>query len=494
MKTKVLLSLLLIVPVIALYFSKTGAEEDKIIENTVVQPDSFLIGSTANGSYKDYAGYKKANMNLWHVYEGGSDVIGGKWYPAGWVNIGAPNDRLFSDSSQYIGDVKNILLTNAENGLTSNMMRPKIEYLSYGQHSDYQCEVLPEDPVNNATDWFYSYRFHETGRDSVDNQPTNVRICEVNNPNHQAGYVVRGLKANRELCNEDDLRINTDHIYDWYFMPKIKIPQGLSNNTPVCRIDVVSWDSVVLKSWDLTAGSFKDGYGNYSGDYIKEFNLLNQGYEPMTIKVSENLLFNPNKHGWTDVNANCKFDIRVYWYKQCDMWIDYVRVENEVAYILLTDSLSNLHNTYLHWIQQEAQQIGGYSAGAPHVFYIEEVEYNNFPCIKYVDSVIKSYNSNMSLVCVPYLAAPPMNGGNWYSFNKEKIKSVYQYLELREFYMSYYPLHGNYCSLDKCGVPSYIPNTFQTCVYNDCEYDLPHGYPDTENRDAKSAQDNKVTK
>jgi len=469
MKTKILISLFFILPVVVFYFSQPDAKEtDYTAFNSSVQPDSFLIGSTANGSYQDYAGYKKANMNLWHIYEGGSDVIGGKWYPAGWVNIGAPNDRLFSDSSQYIGDVQNILRTNADNGLTSNMMRPKIEYLSYGQHSDYQCEVLPEDPVNNATDWFYSYREHGPGNDVDDNQPTKVRLCEVNDPNHQAGYVVRNLKANRELCNEDDLRVNTDHIYDWYFLPQIKIPQGLNNNTQVCRIDVVSWEDEVLKSWELTAGSFLDSNLSYSGEYIHEFNLRNLGYEPMTINVSENLLFNPNKHGWTDVNTNCKFDIRVYWYKQCDMWIDYIRVENEVAYELFKGNHDD-------WIGLEARQVGGYAAGAPHKFYIEEVEYNSFPCIKYVNEKIKQYNPNMSLVCVPYLAAPPMNGGVWYNFNKEKIKSVYQYLGMTEFYMSYYPLHGNYCSLNNYGVPSYIPNTFPNCVYNNCEYDLRYG-------------------
>jgi hypothetical protein len=474
MNIKVVISLFFVLSVIVLYFSQPGAKETNYTNiNTVGQSDSFLIGSTANGSYMDYAGYKKANMNLWHVYEGRGALVGNKLYPGGWIDIGAPNDSCISDTSRYISQVKNILFTNAQNGLTSNMQRPKIEYLVYGQHSDYQAEIISEDTVNYATDWFYSYSNHETGRDTTDNQETLVRFCDANDATQNAGYVVKNLKANRELCNEDDFRINTDHIYDWYFMPKIKIPQGLNDNTQVCRIEVYSWEGgSPIKTWELTAGNFKDENGYYSGDYIQKFKLRqNGGYEPMTIKVDDNLQFNPNKKPWYDVGLNCQFDIRVHWYKQCNMWLDYIRVENEIAYTLLTDTLSNLHDKYLGWIHAEAREVGGYAAGAPHKFYIEEIEYNSFPCVRYVNQKIQEYQSNMSLMCVPYMSIPPLNG-LWKDFNDVKIKNVYSYLGVKEIVTSPYPLHGEKYLYGNWQLHSYVPNTLPI----NHAYDLTQGF------------------
>jgi hypothetical protein len=353
MNIKVVISLFFVLSVIVLYFSQPGAKETNYTNiNTVGQSDSFLIGSTANGSYKDYAGYKKASMNLWHIYEGGWEQIGNKVYPTGWINIGASTDHLFTDILQYVDSVKNILHTNAQNGLTSNMQRPKIQYLCYGQHSDYQAEIIPEDPLK---DWFYSYANHETNsHDITDNQETPVRFCDASDPTQNAGYVVSGLKANRELCNEGEMSVLTDHIYDWYFMPKIRIPQGLNDNTQVCRIEVIGWDNNLVQSWELTAGNFLDNNNNYYGQYIDKFNLLHHGYEPLKILSDSAYKFNLNKKPWSDVNLNCQFDIRVHWYKQCNMWLDYIRVENDVAYELFQGHHDD-------WIQAEAQQVGGYT-------------------------------------------------------------------------------------------------------------------------------------
>jgi len=438
----------------------------KLNKNTYINPDPkpFLIGSVANGSYNDYSAYSKANMNLWHIYTGytGGGTPGVPRYPLGWNNLLNINtDLLQNDVWQYSGAVTQKLIENANHGMYSYMMRPKIEYACYGQRSDYQCESIPRpsNPENDITDWFYSYDSNKTGSNIDDGQQTLVRFCEMNDSKSSAGYVVKNLRTNREQCNTFVTNMTQDAIFDWYIMPKIRIPQGISNNTRVCRIDIIGWENNPVISFELTGFSFQDSNYQYNGEYIDKFKQTPDGNrEPLIIPVGETIHFNPLNKNWTATgNDDCHFDIRVYWYKECNMWIDYVRVENDIAYNLFNGNLDP-------WITQETRAICG-AAGNPYKFYIEEVEYNTLSCIRYVNELIQATNPKMSVICVPYLCVPAMNSG-WINFCKEKSKMVYEYARLKEYYYSAYPLHGDRFSVNGYGVHSYIPNTFPNCEYN----------------------------
>ena len=460
MKRKLIISAIVWLTIAAFYLTKSNEKANtETVSNTGSNSIPFLIGSPDNGAYKDFFGYSKASMNLWITYSQ-YDRVGGRVKPIGWVHLGATNDLLLNEIGEYAGQVQSILDTNANHGMFSYMMRPKIEYLCYGQKSDYQCEPMDRD-YTNLTDWFYSYDSSKTGEPIKDNQSTKVMFCGMDNPNHSAGYVVKNLKTNRELCSRVITNLTQDNVFEWYILPKIKIPQNTNDNARVCRIEIVNWGDTIIKTYEIMASHYKF-HNSYSGNYIDEFNRSGNGYEPLKLSLSESQLINSGGFGWTDLSKYCHFDIRVYWYKECNMWIDYVRVENDIAYDLYK-------GIYDNWIQQEAQQIGGYASGKPYKFYIEEVEYNHLPCIKYVNDIIKQSQSNMSVVCVPYLCVPPINSG-WINFEYDKIRQVYQNTGLTEFYMSYYPLHGNYYSERIYNTPSNIPNTFQNC-----DYDLPKG-------------------
>ncbi|MDD5363688.1 MAG: hypothetical protein PHN88_16310, partial [Ignavibacteria bacterium] len=463
MKTKLIISLLIWFVISAFLFN--SSDRTNINGNnqnpTVFSGDKlFIIGSVANGSYNDYSGFLEANLNTWHRYSTyEKDQTNHYLYPIGWNSL----DIISNPINVYKQSILDKMDINASYNLYTYLMRPKIEYLCYGQHSVYQCEPLAEDPDNNATDWFYSYYDHETGAPVQDGGRT-VMYCSVNNDNHNEGYVVKNLKSNRELCNRVVTNLTQDNMYDWYILPAIKVPQDIGDETRVCRIEIIGWNGNTVSTMELKGKNFKvQNY--YSGDYQEEFNFNTGSYLPFKITAEEAENFNPDEQGWWKIELDCQFDIRVKWYKETDMWIDYVKVENKMAY----DLLKGGHDD---WIQEEAEAFGIYTQGKPYKFYVEEVEYNNLPCISYVNSKLSSYGQ--SVLCVPYLNIPPMNN-RWIDFKTPKKASVYSNTGLTEIFSSYYPLNAHKFSIHNFGKPSYVPNTFEGYSYDMTQGKL--GYP-----------------
>jgi hypothetical protein len=414
MKIKLVLSVILVLSVALFFYSRSKAienEKQTPSVNTSNGPNEFLIGAFANGKFCDFSGMSPLNFNLWQRYLD-YKVVNGYRYPVGWN----AKDTLGAPYWDYMQSVKDTIKRNADNGYYSIMQRPKIYYLAYGQRSDYQCESMS----TSQTEWFHSYLTHQTGNDVPDSGDT-VKYCDVNSDN--AGYVVKDLIANREQCNFTWSDLYRDDSYDWYVEPRIRIPIGVGNNTPVCRIEIVNWEDSLVKTFELTGASFKNESGNYYGQYLDEFSrIAGNPYEPLTIKLSDSIKFNPHYHEWSDGNIPCHFDIRVYWYKQCNMWIDYVRMENNVAY----DLFKGNHDD---WIQWEAQYLGGYAEGKPFKFYADEMEYSHLPCVEYLNKKILQYSPNVSLTCVPYSAFNLLTrnrtgvGTEWISFSDEQKES-----------------------------------------------------------------------
>ncbi|MBK8552235.1 MAG: hypothetical protein IPL53_14700 [Ignavibacteria bacterium] len=97
--------------------------------------------------------------------------------------------------------------------------------------------------------------------------------------------------------------------------------------------------------------------------------------------------FNPNCEDLWD--TSCAVDFKVYWYGQCDMWIDYVRVDNEIAHDLFSNDLQNPQFVqYQNWLKWEADSIATLFPNAAYRFYIEEFEFNQIPCMEYVSRKI----------------------------------------------------------------------------------------------------------
>jgi hypothetical protein len=389
--------------------------------NRWISEGKYFIGginciNDCNTSYNnlDWLGFK-----LWHNYTGALfNNLTQKYEPyvawniQGWNCAGIGNDSLRTNVDRYSGAVKDKI-----DGICRNtpdrkllMSRPKIDWLCYGQRSDYRCVELSHLDQNL---WFYGFQsLGNVGadvQDNVDNVPRYVRYCQKTDPQTD-GMVVSRLKANTEQSRSNP-NGNYGNVWmgdsqsDWIIKPRIKVPLNFpitNSETPVCRITVISQNgSTILKEVVITGKYFGNSQNPYDGKYKEDgfyfpndtdLTILNQAWGNKYIHsargnrtLSEEL---------ADTNIN-RADIQVYWYGNCDMWIDYVRVDNDVASDLFSIDTGNIvHQRYIKWINDEVIQVGLYpSSSNPAVmkYYLEYVEFNNLPCIRYVNDKLIQY-------------------------------------------------------------------------------------------------------
>ncbi len=371
--------------------------------------DEFLIGALDNGWDVSY-NYINSTLgfNVWHKY---CDVetISGKNYPTGWIHNGAQGDLLFTDET-YISQVQGVLDNINNHNMKALMHRPKLEYLCYGQRSDYQCEDIPaNDPY-----WFYSFQSpsHVGTSITTDEYPAgvfqNVRYCsDHDNPN--GGMVVSRLKANTEQCHtdvNDGSKFRWDSQCDWLIKPRIRADQDYINNhfnEPICRVDVYNQDGNKFKEVLIRARNFQDAQGHYDGYYHEEFNFdVPNGDSTLTYTgdwlgtdTEGKWVYKARGNNTNEQTVENHVDIQVYWYGSCDMWIDYVRVDNDAADMLLNPN-NQFYSRSQDWLLWEAQDVGDYGS-SPLEFYIELLEFNQIPCIAYVNEKLDSYSNGRHL-------------------------------------------------------------------------------------------------
>jgi hypothetical protein len=411
MKTKLVISALLGITAFAFILSSsTGSKA----VNPPPQPYSgnisseYLIGAMDCGIDRSFSYLNELKLNLWHRYLlldrlNDNNTRGWDWY-LGEQGV----DKLYTTNTQYSGVVTNRLeqnLNNTNNPMRTLMERPKIEQLAFGQRSDYQCEMNPE---NNDL-WFYAFNNHDVagqnGSDYRDNTQYGngqlVRRCAPDPyyaPEGQ-GYVIRRLRANVEQCNMMSPigQLPGDLAYGWYIKPSIRADKYFVDNhadEPICRIDVYNFDGDLIKSTDIRARNFKDENNYYDGKYHEEFNFdIPNGDSTLEFPQSQAINFNPNHGVWafnsrgtSESDGDDKMDIRVYWYGNCEMWLDYVRVDNDVADGLLGSERCGIYD---EWLMEAAR------SGYVNILAINpaEFELNNLPCLKYVEKKMKEYSN-----------------------------------------------------------------------------------------------------
>lgn len=345
-------------------------------------------------------GYKNLDIlgfSLWHKYLATANVNGKEYPYVLWYDNAITNDSLFTPVDNYAaalkGKVKDIYSHNNRRLLIS---RPKIDYLCYGQRSDYQCE-----PISKEDDlWFYAFNYHHPTAPVEIDSGSGVIHCRsfTENSNYdEAGYVVLGLRANTEQCKDEE-GWRGDAQSWWIIKPRIRIDSNVANNPVnynklICRVEVVNASGRLIKSFVLRVRNFLDSVTSYyKGNYKEVFNFNSDPENSQQIYGSwQDTL----KWGWIFAARGDssswfvnKSDIRVYWYGECDMWIDYVRVDNQVA----DDLFRGLYDTL--WIYKEVAAVFDSTSPAVMKYYLEYAEFNNLPCIGYVNRKVKEYSHN----------------------------------------------------------------------------------------------------
>lgn len=363
--------------------------------------NNFLIGSLHSGVDENFQNANDIGLNMWHLYTAlAYDTAMQRHVPGGW----RASDSLTADIGVYgAGITEKLDSIYNNNGMRSFLQRPKIEYLCYGQRSDYQCEDASH--VDGGL-FFYTFQSpNHVGADIQDNTVYGggqyVRYCQTipDNP-VTGGMVVSRLKCNTEQSEPagSNNQWQSDGECDWLIKPRIRIDSNFAHNfgnTMVCKVIILRSPGDTLKAVDIKAANFLkniNGLFFYNGQYLEEFFNLTD-----SLKIHGNWgnLYEFRSRGnWTTDSLNdstyrSKVDLQVYWYGACDMWIDYVRVDNDIADRLLNPKGINC-GQYDQWLRE--------AANFPYVSVLEinpaKFQLNNLPCLKYVEKKMKEYSNN----------------------------------------------------------------------------------------------------
>lgn len=275
------------------------------------------------------------------------------------------------------------------------MDRGKISLLAWSQRSDYQCE----ETLSDNDYWFYGYNthsdinMHDVTDSSQHGDGERVRRCypHPSGPEAAHGWIVKDLIANREQINRDWLYELNDSIGAWHIKPRIRIDPVFANdpgnfNVSVCKIIVLNFNGDTIHSSILKVANFKESFQNpYNGNYLEDY--YNLPLNDSNLIIQNGSLFNPDRNPIGE--QSCQVDFRVWYYGNCEMWIDRIRVENDVANRLLNGNDIQFNN-WLRWECNLAMENPDYIWN----FYIEEFEFNNLPSIKYVNEKIEDYTDN----------------------------------------------------------------------------------------------------
>jgi hypothetical protein len=411
------------------------------------QPIEFLIGAY-NMPSADYIDHNAGmNFNVWQNYIGMQELFRQgrlRMIPYGWnypiSGISCPGDSLYSHINTYKDDVNDVISMNNSAGLYSLMQRPKFLYLYSGQSSIYQCEELTDN------DYEGFYRFNEIPTAvSSEYLETEYNIkgrkCEIG-PNN-AGYVVSDVKLNDEFTQgSGQTEMYQDKYYDFFIKPRVKIPPNTSPEVEVFQIEVYGYDNNIVLNEIIKAEDFQNSSG-YNGEYRETFRLT----DPDFLRIDGALL----QHNPENANDTNYFDIRVKWLGHCDMWIDYVKVESDIA-----EQMFRPDNNFDIWINWESSNIG--STDGAFRFWCDEPNYNMLPCVKYVQDKIPGFNSNISTLMTTYACNPPADTS--YEHFKTKANSM----NMPEVSSASYPLKGD----------AKVPDNFSGYAYNTSEGKFGH--------------------
>jgi len=206
----------------------------------------------------------------------------------------------------------------------------------------------------------YGYKISETGQDEND---SNIRVkrCVIGRdlPNK---YIAKQLYENNEQTNVITRRDYSNAYYSdrkrigdnfrWYVKPRMRIDSAIANNPlnqdkKVVRVEIFNYDSIMLPPIDIKVENFLDiNFQYYNGNYIEMYNFKGcpQIY-PLSVLGDELATDNIDTSAYYTPRNLSRVDYRIYWYGEVDVWLDYVKLDDEWAHFLFTDPNDQLPRT-----------------------------------------------------------------------------------------------------------------------------------------------------
>lgn len=249
------------------------------------------------------------------------------------------------------GDSENSDGFNADNihkvqpdEISAKEKQRRIEYLLTGRSEKYESE----------TDFSASQTGSVIKDTSEFGKGAFVMHCKASED--KPGYVLKGVNTRSYQYSIQNAWMN-DTSHNWYIIPGIRIKRDLiypyvyekflsDAHLKICRLEVVNTEGTVVSETEYQVKHFCEKYEGdesriyYSGEYKEGFGCLfddPQGRKSYTVIPGQQL----NPAGLTD-KKNTGLDYRIYWYGNADIWIDYIRVENDLAKELPDGKYDNL--------------------------------------------------------------------------------------------------------------------------------------------------------
>ncbi|HEY5125275.1 MAG TPA: hypothetical protein VIK14_16210 [Ignavibacteria bacterium] len=374
----------------------------------------FYIGSNGGYLYPEYFFmYKELSYNTTVDWGFSGDNQAPNVYDANRIYGG-----FFEPLSFYISSVTNMLSKWSESTQSPASIffrSSKIDKPAFGQRSTYQVE---DSMLLFSRKPGYYYQISETGASGTDNWNGETVIGRHCIPGRDASnmYIAKKLFENNEQTNVitrrdysnayySDRKRTGDNFY-WYVKPRMRIDASFANNPAnrnkkVIRVEIYNYSGKLIQQTDVNVENFLNENNVYDGNY-KEMYKFNQPIYPLSVSGDDLAKDNIDTSAYYTPRELSRVDYRVYWYGEADVWLDYVRLDDEWAHFLFTDNenteQNNTANKYkfhskIHSEVQNLSNIPGFG-----YFYFDEFYYNNIPCIKEVLRLIKSYNPNTGIV------------------------------------------------------------------------------------------------
>jgi len=307
------------------------------------------------------------------------------------------------------------------NNLKTFTARQNIEKYCYGQRLEYEVSQSGSTTENNG----FSYQNVMPNTYTTDSGRSVLHARPWPQANNQsAGWLCNNIYENLQHTDLWDF-VQLDS-FAWHLKPMIRIDSNNFNNndtTKVVAIVTKSYDGSRIDSVIVRVNNFGNG-GIYKGQYVDKFSfplgidLLKTSGSPINGLGKGR---DPDSRLWKN---NCKVDFKIYWYGLVEVWFDKLTVDDDRANRLFNPGAETPIENF---IIQEANTLGSHHANI--AFFADEVVYSNIPCIKYVDSVLKSANpdSKLHTASTNYLNVRGMKNDNLgYSvyFQDVKLNSV----------------------------------------------------------------------
>jgi hypothetical protein len=262
----------------------------------------------------------------------------------------------------------------------------------------------------------FRYNYHWCGTNYPDNTQWGsgqlVRYYDKNvicNEQSPAGVVLSGVRENgfqsvtglpydpmyqvpfpyNNYSIQPPVQEETRYLNKYYVKPRMRISttDAFGPVKNVVKIVIKKFNGNPGPEITITTEDFRYTNSNtYDGRYLEDYFIHN-------LSVFADVI-NEGRPSNEVIHLNsCQVDYQIYWYGEVSVYIDYVKVMDEAAYMLFNEGQDGIR--LRNKIQEKINHIkNNDSEGRFKGFYMEEIDYSNLACLEYLNQHLPAWSNN----------------------------------------------------------------------------------------------------